>query len=61
MVYVEPKDAEFYSTLIKDGLTIYESQDGLTAHIIYDDHTYELQLEEVSDDKYILVYIKEVK
>ena len=60
MIYVTPEDALLYVTLIKRGLTIYESQDGLTCHTILGDKTYEMQLKEVGDDKFILLYIKEV-
>ena len=60
MVYTTPEDALLYVTLIKRGLTIYESQDGLTCHKILGNKTYELQLKEVDEDKFILLYIKEV-
>lgn len=60
MVYVKPEDADMYLKLIESDLT-YQSQDGLTAQVIYGDHTYELQLKEVSDDIYILISIKEVR
>lgn len=60
MVYVKPEDCSLYLNLTKNGLVIYESQDGLTCHTILGDVTYELQLKEVDEDKFILLYIEEI-
>jgi len=60
MVYVKPDDCSLYLNLIKNGLVIYESQDGLTCHTVLGDVTYELQLKEVDEDKFILLYIEEI-